>query len=184
MVARVPSFTAGLGTLYDSRGWTYVYLYDALEMLIIRFVKGLNVLMLPYIESCGAWMLEYSKARMKIRTITAASRSYQRARVADTDNQGDVPGRSVLRGYGKNASHSSTVRKMVELMRQKSFLTLEHRQGTKLRNVLATKMRDHEDERLQMMVSDIENYGRTSAELHGLCLKRYLGCSRLSPKTN
>ena len=98
MVTRVPSFTAGLGTLYDSRGWTYVPLDEALEMLIIRFVKGMNVLILPYIESCGAWLLESSKARMKIRTITGASRSYRRTRVANTDAPGDAPGGVTARG--------------------------------------------------------------------------------------
>ena len=77
---------------------------------------------------------------------------------------------SPLGGYDRSAAQSSTMRKMVQLMRQKGFLTLEHRQSAKLRNVLGTTVRDLEAQRLQTMVLDIENHGRNSAELHAAAL--------------
>ena len=42
MLARVPSFTAGLGSPYDSRGWIYVHLDEALEMFMChkRFLSS------------------------------------------------------------------------------------------------------------------------------------------------
>lgn len=91
MVCRVPSFIAGLGCEYDARGWTYVHLDEALEMLIIRQVKGLNTSMLPYLESCGAWLLVASKERMLMRKVTAASSAYQRTRNYEHDGSSAVP---------------------------------------------------------------------------------------------
>ena len=162
ILARVPSFTAGLGSPYDSRGWTYVHLDEALEMVIVRLLKSLNVTMLPYLESAGAWLLTVSHARMLIRTVTAASRAYKHVR-GNGDADGDV---SPLSSYDRSAVQSSTIRQMVNLMRRKGFLSSEHRNCERLRNVLGNSRSDLMNDDVQNLILNIDHHGQKSAELH------------------
>lgn len=164
MVARVPSFTAGLGSPYDARGHTYVHLDEALETLIIRHVKGLKNLMLPYLESCGAWLLLVCGARMLIRTVTAAPRAYRR--FPNDDHGGTQGTASPGQGYDRNAVQSSKVRAIVELMRQNGFISLEHHQSEKLQNVFSATLEVLGNSDVQELILDLDNHGRISSELH------------------
>lgn len=155
MVARVPSFTAGLGNPYDKRGWNYVHLDEALEMLIIRLVKGMIVKMLPYLETAGAWLLPVSHARMRIRSVTAASRTYKPQRGEDTAGQEC----SLLRQYDKTAIQSSTVSAMLELLRKKGFLSVDHRNSEKLCNVLGSEDEELKDKKVQDLILNVERHG-------------------------
>lgn len=167
MVARVPRFTAGLaspipGCPYDEREHTYVHLDEALEMLIIRHVKGLNTIMLPFLESYKAWLLAVCKARNIARTVTAASRSFGRIR---NDEHSLAPG-LLLGGYDCSAVQCSSVRSMVELMRSKGFLSLEHRQSEMLRNAFSEGQEELPNMDVQKRILEINNLGRKSAEIH------------------
>lgn len=93
-------------------------------MIIIRHLKGLNVLMLPCLESCGAWLSVVSKERMKIWSGTGASRCYNQRRADKHERDPNIS----LGAYDRNAVQSQAVRSMVELMRRRGLLTLEHRQ--------------------------------------------------------
>lgn len=102
MPARVPPFTTGRGCPYASRGWTYVHLDEALEMVVVRQLKSINVTMNPYLESAGAWLLTVSRARIMTRSVTVASRAYKRVR-EDGDAHADI---TPLYGYDRSAEQS------------------------------------------------------------------------------
>ena len=131
-------------------------------MLIIRLVKGLSVSMISSLESSGAWLLEFSKSRMLMRTVTAAKRAYQRNRGEDLNSPDGTP----LGGYDRNAVQNATVREMVSLMRRKAFLSLQHRLSECLQNVLGDSVHELRDASVQKMILDMDNQGRMSAELH------------------
>lgn len=162
MVARVPSFTSGMGSPYDKRGWTYVHLDESLEMLIVRLLKSLNVTMLPYLENAGAWLLMVSRARMLIRTVTAASRAYRPVR-GDGDADADV---NPPQGYDRFSVQSASVRGLVNLMRRKGFLSGDHRTCERLKNVFGASVSKLRSSAAQNLIVDIDKHGQKSAELH------------------
>ena len=123
MVARVPSFTSGMGSPYGKRGWTDVHLDESLEMLIVRLLKSLNITMLLYLDNAGAWLLMVSRARMLIRMVTAASRAYRPVRW-NGDADGNV---TLLQDYEIFAVQSASVRDLMNLTRRKGFLSTDHR---------------------------------------------------------
>ncbi|PXF47001.1 hypothetical protein BWQ96_03191 [Gracilariopsis chorda] len=166
LVARVPSFTAGSRSAYDERGWTYVHLDEALEMLIIRLVKGLNQVTLPYLESAGAWLLDVASARLLIRNVTAAARLYRPSRSGDDTGEGIGP----LLHYEKSSIQSKSVKAMVELMRAKGFLGHDHRSGDKLCNVLGDHTATLNDAKAQELIMKCDIYGKKTAELHASAL--------------
>lgn len=63
--------------MYDKRGRPYVLLDEALDMLIVRILKSLNVTMLSYRETASAWILSVSNSHRMIRMVTASYRAYQ-----------------------------------------------------------------------------------------------------------
>ena len=162
MVARVPSFTSGMGSTYDKRGWTYVHLDESLQMLIVRLLKSLNVTMLPYLENAGAWLLMVSRARMLIRTVTAAARAYRPVR-GNGDADADV---TPLQGYDRFAVQSASVRDLMNLMRRKGFLSSDHRTCERLTNVFGASVSDLRSNATQNLILDIDKHGQKSAELH------------------
>ncbi|PXF40069.1 hypothetical protein BWQ96_10220 [Gracilariopsis chorda] len=166
MVARVPAFTSGLRNLYDKRGWNCVHLDDVLEMLIVRLLKGLNVSMLQYQETAGAWLLVVSTARMLIRSVTGASRSYHLAR----HPEGTVQDFTSLSYYDKNAVQCRTVNAMLQLMPRKRFLSTEQRSSENHQNMLGERIEELNDEKVQKLIIDIQSYGEKSAELHALLM--------------
>ena len=85
-------------------------------MLIIRIVKGMNVTMLPNFETSGAWLLTVSHARMRIRSVTVASRTYKRERSKDAAGQEC----SILQQYDITAIQSRAVFEILELLRKRA----------------------------------------------------------------
>ncbi|PXF42221.1 hypothetical protein BWQ96_08049 [Gracilariopsis chorda] len=162
MFAHVPSFTSGMQSAYDQRDWTYVHLDEALEMLIVRLLKSLNTTMLQFLERAGAWLLPVSHARTLIRMVTASSHPYGRIRGCGDEGEEVSP----LNLYDRNAIQSSTVRSMVELMREKGFLSPEHRDFQTLRNVFGSKPKDLQNAKIQELILDMNRHGAKSLELH------------------
>lgn len=54
ILARVHSYKYDSRRPYEMRGWNYVHLDEIIEMVIVRLVKGLNVVILPYLETIGS----------------------------------------------------------------------------------------------------------------------------------
>ena len=131
-------------------------------MLIIRLVKGLNVAMLPYLETAGAWLLDVARARMLIRSVTGASHSYRPSRIRDDGDDACTP----FQQYDRNAVQSRSVSAMLRLMRLKGFLSSDHRNCERLRNVFSSDPEDLHDSKTQELILTIDAHGRKSAELH------------------
>lgn len=162
MVTRIPMFTSAYREGYNKRGMNYVHLDKSLEMLIVRLVKGLNVTMLPFRESSGAWLLAVSRARMILRSVTAATRSYRQERTNEhIEQQGEE-----IHGYDRNNARVTTVNSMVQIMRPKGFLALYHRSREKLANVLSSSVQEQSDEKVQSKILEIDKLGRKSTERH------------------
>ena len=187
-VTRLPSFTSARKTGYDKRGWNYVHLDESLEMLIIRHVKSLKNSALPQLESSAAWLLEVSQARSFLRNIVGASRVYAPSRTGDDTDERKGP----LDLYDRNRGQLKTVFVLVELMRERSFLSIAHRCSEKLRNVFADPVQELSSTAAQRLILSIPEHGKTSAMLHASAIlpdvfgriteedvKKHLGNKRL-----
>lgn len=89
-VARLLSFTGRFKDALDCRGWAYVHMDEALEMLIVRHLKSLSTNFLAHLENSASWLMEVSKFRAICRYVTGASRAFGRR--GFQDDGGEVPG--------------------------------------------------------------------------------------------
>ena len=161
-VMKLFSFTGTGSVGRDSRGWTYVHLDEALEMLIVRYLKGLSVNLLQHLENSTAWLIPVSPCRSLCRYVTGASRSIGSKRANTDGGEGTGP----LNEYDLNACQWKTVARMLHLMRECGFLNLEHRGSEWFTNVFAVPKRRMTLANDRKRLLDIWKLGRDTAKLH------------------
>ena len=102
-------------------------------MLIIKHVKSLKNSALPQLESSAVWLLEVSQARSFLINIVGASKVHAASRTGDDTDERKGP----LDLYDHNRGKWKPVFVLVEIMRERSLLSIAHRRSEKLRNVFA-----------------------------------------------
>ena len=99
---------------------------------------------------------------MFIRSVTGASHSYRPSRIRDDGDDACTP----FQQYDRNAVQSRSVSAMLRLMRLKGFLSSDHRNCERLRNVFSSDPEDLHDAKTQELILTLDAHGRKSAELH------------------
>lgn len=165
-VMKLPSFTGSSKTALNKRGWTYVHMDEAFEMLIVKHLKSLSVNLLTHLEKSAAWLMKVSQFRSLARRVRGASRAYGRFRGADDVGESSGP----LRFYDRNVPQSRTVEAMLGLMKEWQFLGEERRGAEWPTNVLSDPPKRMAITSDQKLLLDINRHGRTTTALHASVL--------------
>lgn len=165
-LVKLLTFTGAGKDAIDKRGWTYVHMDEALEMLAVRHLKSLSTNFLGHLENASSWLQQVSMFRALSRYFTGASRSFGRKRVLEDGGEREGP----LAQYDRNAIQWRTVSRMVHVMREKGFLNVSHKGSEWLTNVfscLPRRMNIAEDQKRLLQVSEL---GKTTTKLHSSVL--------------
>ena len=139
---------------------------EALEMLIVRHLKGLSVNFINHLENAASWLMELSLVRALTRYVTGASRAFGRKR--EIVDGGELPG--PLGQFDRNARQWTTVARMIHIMREGGFLSIRHRGAERLTNVFSKPPKMMNIMKDQEVILNIASEGALTAKLHACVL--------------
>ncbi|CAN8065686.1 unnamed protein product [Agarophyton chilense] len=123
-VVKLPSLSNGTRNAIDhQRGWTYVHLDEALEMLIVRHLKNLSLTLRNHLENYASWLLQVLRFCNEARYVTGATQTH--GRFTNSDEVGEED--RLVHVYHRNSVQRRSVLARVELMRALRFMSLEQR---------------------------------------------------------
>lgn len=153
---KLPSFTGPNGDVLDIRGWTYVSMDEALEMVIVRHRKSSDITLIHHLENAYAWLGEVLKFRSLSRFFTGASRACVVFRDADESCERNGP----LDNYDRYSVQWKTVQNILEKKCDFGFLSQQHRNAELLMNIFSVPNKRIDEWKAQRRLLDIMEHGK------------------------